>query len=234
MEWTKTPGTSYDKKSSIGPLRVAHRNGHVTRRRNPDAYVRWNWGLDRIDQPEVTLDDTYVDGGATGNGTRVYLLDTGVAIGHHDFGGRALPGASVRCMTGEELDCLGKWAYQGVVTDRVLARDRKGKQGCDVHGTHTASTTVGTSYGVASEAELVAVQVLDCTGESSEADVAAGIDWVIDHVQQHSDPRPSVISLSLGGAQDSDVLDNAVINARAAGILAVIDHVQQHSDPRPS
>merc|ERR1719454_1546882 len=177
MEWTKTPGTSYDKKSSIGPLRVAHRNGHVTRRRNPDAYVRWNWGLDRIDQPEVTLDDTYVDGGATGNGTRVYLLDTGVAIGHHDFGGRALPGASVRCMTGEELDC---------------------------------------------------------PGESSEADVAAGIDWVIDHVQQHSDPRPSVISLSLGGAQDSDVLDNAVINARAAGILAVIDHVQQHSDPRPS
>ena len=43
-----------------------------------------------------------------------------------------------------------------------------------MHGTHTASTAAGRRYGVAGKAEVVAVQVLDCTGESTEADVAAG------------------------------------------------------------
>lgn len=219
--WVKIPGHSYVKDSAIGPMV----EGAHTRVRNPSAYVRWNWGLDRIDQADTSLDDTYRDGGATGNGTRIYLLDTGVAVSHRDFGGRATAGMSVRCSTGEELDCLGKWVYQGVIDDAVLARDRSNKQGCDVHGTHTASTAVGSSYGVAAEAELVAVQVLDCTGESSEADVAAGIEWVVEHAAKQTargEGRPSIISLSLGGAEHSHLLDQAVRDAHAAGVLSVV------------
>lgn len=141
--WVKLTGRPYDKNSSIGPLDDGKRG---VRTRNPSAYMRWNWGLARLDKPKPTLDDTYTYGAATGNGTTVYLLDTGVAISHDEFGGRATPGISVRCRTGEEKDCLSKWAYKGVIDDEVLARDPIMREGCDIHGTHTASTAAGKRY----------------------------------------------------------------------------------------
>ena len=36
-----------------------------------------SWGLDRINQPDLPLDD-YYDGGTDGAGVRVYVIDTGV------------------------------------------------------------------------------------------------------------------------------------------------------------
>jgi subtilisin family serine protease len=38
------------------------------------------------------------------------------------------------------------------------------QQDCDGHGTHVASIAAGRSVGVAKEADVVAVRVLDCNG----------------------------------------------------------------------
>ena len=45
-----------------------------------------------------------------------------------------------------------------------FASDSKIASDCDGHGTHIASTAVGRVVGVAKEASLVAVRVLDCEG----------------------------------------------------------------------
>lgn len=54
-----------------------------------------------------------------------------------------------------------------------FAGDSKDASDCDGHGTHIASTAVGRVVGVAKEASLVAVRVLDCKG--------AGQVWLWNH-----------------------------------------------------
>ena len=45
---------------------------------------------------------------------------------------------------------------------------------CDGHGTHIASTAAGRTVGVAKEASVIALRVLDCNGSGRISDVVAG------------------------------------------------------------
>lgn len=47
-----------------------------------------------------------------------------------------------------------------------------------VAGTHVSGTAVGLRVGVAKEAEVVAVRILDCTGSGTISDTVAALDWV--------------------------------------------------------
>ncbi|MET8788211.1 S8 family peptidase [Streptomyces sp. NPDC004589] len=146
-----------------------------------------SWGLDRIDQPNQPLDRGYTWPEPAGAGVTVYVIDTGIRISHKDFGGRASYG----------------WDF--VDNDRT-ASDANG------HGTHVAGTAVGTGYGVAKRAKVVAVRVLDAQGAGTTAQVIAGIDWVTRHAR-----KPAVANLSLGGYA-SVQLDAAVRNSIASGV----------------
>ena len=61
-----------------------------------------------------------------------------------------------------------------------LRRDRRRPRhdDCNGHGTHVAGTVGGTTYGVAKAVTLVAVRVLDCAGSGTNSGVIAGVDWV--------------------------------------------------------
>ncbi|GIE90171.1 S8 family serine peptidase [Actinoplanes regularis] len=131
-----------------------------------------SWGLDRIDQRELPLDDSYTYPRRAGN-VRAYILDTGIRLTHQDFGGRAVSG----------FDAI----------DGGAADD------CHGHGTHVAGTVGGEEYGVAKGVTLVAVRVLDCAGEGTTAQVVAGIDWV---TGDHGTGQPAVANMSLGGDAD--------------------------------
>lgn len=146
-----------------------------------------SWGLDRIDQPNQRLDHGYTWPEPAGAGVTVYVIDTGIRISHKDFGGRAGYG----------------WDF--VDNDRT-ASDANG------HGTHVAGTAVGTRYGVAKRAKVVAVRVLDAKGAGTTAQVIAGIDWVTRHAR-----KPAVANLSLGGYASTQ-LDAAVRNSIASGV----------------
>ena len=45
---------------------------------------------------------------------------------------------------------------------------------CNGHGTHIASVAAGNIYGVAKDADIISVRVLDCSGAGSVMQTAAG------------------------------------------------------------
>jgi len=146
-----------------------------------------SWGLDRIDQRDLPLDNSYTYPN-TGAGVTAYIIDTGIRTTHGDFGGRASWGTNTTG-DGQNTDCNG-------------------------HGTHVASTTGGTAYGVAKGVTLIAVKVLNCQGSGSFAGVAAGIDWVT----QHHTSGPAVANMSLGAQGSDAATENAVRNSIADGV----------------
>ncbi|WP_309112557.1 S8 family serine peptidase [Saccharothrix sp.] len=111
-----------------------------------------SWGLDRIDQAALPLDNSYTYPNE-GSGVNAYIIDTGIRVTHTDFGGRAVHGRDTVDNDNDATDCNG-------------------------HGTHVAGTTGGTAYGVAKKVKLIGVRVLDCAGSGSYAGVIAGVDWV--------------------------------------------------------
>lgn len=148
------------------------------------------WGLDRIDQNNLPLDQTYTSpvGGAQVN---VYVLDTGILTSHQDFGGRASTGFDFIDHDNDATDCNG-------------------------HGTHVAGSIGGAVHGVAKNAKLIAVRVLDCQGSGSFSGVIAGIDWVTaNHI------KPAVANMSLGGGA-SQAVDDAVAASIAAGVIYAV------------
>ena len=168
-------------------VRFVEENGIVT----TDAFQinPPSWGLDRIDQRNLPLDNRY-GFTATGACVRANIIDSGILSTHVDFGGRVDPACSAN--------------FSGAPS------------ACDGHGTHVAGTAGGNRYGVAKGVRLCDVQVLNCGGSGSFAQVISGVNFVTSNAATHM-PCPSVANMSLGGPP-SVAVDNAVVSSINSGV----------------
>ncbi|MFD6497616.1 S8 family peptidase, partial [Streptomyces sp. NPDC060188] len=175
-----------------------------------------SWGLDRIDQSATAGDAKYTYPDAAGEGVTAYVIDTGVRVGHQDFGGRASSGFDAIDNDDDADDGNGHGTH---VAGTIAGNG---------HGTHVAGTIAGTEHGVAKKAKIVAVRVLDDSGSGTTEQVVAGIDWVTRH---HS--GPSVANMSLGGGVD-EALDAAVTKAVASGVTFAVAAGNESADASTS
>ncbi|MFP2957840.1 S8 family serine peptidase [Myxococcus sp. 1LA] len=152
------------------------------------------WGLDRIDQRDLSLNQTYTFG-SRGWHVHAYVIDTGITL-HQDFAGRLLPGFNAVGDAGGTEDC----------GNRGAARD---------HGTHVAGTIGGHQFGVAPGVRLYPVRVFPCTTGAS-SDVIAGVDWVAGNRL-----LPAVANMSLGRPA-SQAMDDAVQGLIDSGVVTIV------------
>jgi serine protease len=153
-------------------------------------YPTPSWGLDRIDQHTLPLNNTYIYDNK-GIGVVAYVIDTGIYPNHNDFGGRASIGIDI-VNDGNQGDCNG-------------------------HGTHVAGIIGGTSYGVAKQVELVSVRVFNCSGTGTISGVIAGVDWVTGNA---TTPAVANMSLTNGASTALDAAVTNSINSGITYIVA--------------
>ena len=150
-----------------------------------------SWGLDRVDQEDLPLDDSFTFNN-DGSGADIYILDTGVRRSHNDFGGRVefIP-------NGSEGDFVG---------------DGNGSaEDCHGHGTHVAGTAAGAAHGIAKGASVWAGRVVNCDGGGEVSMAIAGVDWITENAS-----TPAVVNMSLGYGNVQSLRD-AVEASVAAG-----------------
>ncbi|KAI9237027.1 MAG: peptidase S8/S53 domain-containing protein, partial [Podila humilis] len=138
-----------------------------------------SWGLTRVSQHDLDLDQPYVYNDTAGAGVTAYVVDTGVYIEHSEFQGRATWGANF--------------------VEGSSDTDENG------HGTHVSGTIGGINFGVAKKVNIVAVKVLDARGSGSTSGVIAGMDWVA----KNATPGKAVVNMSLGGSKSQAINDAA-------------------------
>ncbi|MFM9133075.1 MAG: S8 family serine peptidase, partial [Actinomycetota bacterium] len=182
-----------------------------------------NWGLDRIDQRNSTLNGTYsYDAAKDGTGVTAYVLDTGVYAAHSDFGGRVTAGWSYRAQSyffttqadhGNKVplgdNFLGVTPGSDWCTttghpyndgdldayDRTLTPGADGTTDNNGHGTHVAGIIGGSTHGVAKSVTIVPVQALNSCGAGIASMVVKGIEWILTN---HTGSNKAVVNMSIG------------------------------------
>ena len=156
-----------------------------------DPLLAQQWGLFAIGADRVWTT-------TTGQGVIVAVVDSGSGP-HPDLAENLLPGRSiigtVESQDGRDIDASG-------------------------HGTHVAGIIAAVANngiggsGVAPNAKILPIQVLDQAGQGDARDVAAGVRFAADNGAR-------VINLSLGGATESSSLTQAITYANDKGVLVV-------------
>ncbi|MDF2646948.1 MAG: in-like serine protease [Paenibacillus sp.] len=148
-------------------------------------------GVEMIQAPKI-WDQT------RGKGITVAILDTGCDITHPDLKERIVGGINFT------NDDEGK-------TD--VYKDYNG------HGTHVAGTIAATKnnngvVGVAPEANLLIIKVLDKDGSGQ-------YEWIINGINYAIEQKADIISMSLGGPENLPALHEAIQKAVAANIVVI-------------
>lgn len=174
---------------------------YIARAMTNDEYYDYQWNL--RDQTEGGINAEAAWSTSTGSGVIVAVLDSGVA--YENFDGYT-----------QAPDLVGTSFVQGYdfINGDAHPNDDNG------HGTHVAGTIAQATdngigvAGVAYDATIMPVKVLDAGGSGSYTAIADGIYYAVDN-------GAKVINMSLGGSSGATVLENALAYAKANGVTIV-------------
>ena len=157
--------------------------------------------------------------GYTGSNVGIAVLDTGVAS-HGDLGNNIIQYSFLN----------GAYPVPEIVNGEVVTQNNSAREDLFGHGTHVAGILTGSGAssngshdGIAKQAPLLSLQVLNGAGSGSMSDVMAALDWLLVY-GSYFDIK--VVNLSLGkGISESNTTDPLVIaveNLWDAGIVVVV------------
>jgi hypothetical protein len=173
--------------------------------------------------PRLIGADHLHDLGIMGEGVGVAIIDTGVSPSD--------------LLTNRADDTARAVVTYDAIRDRIFpvekARDPNG------HGSHVTTIVAnptlnpwGSHNGVAPMADLIIVRAFQDDGSASYMDVIRGIDWVVEHKDEHN---IRVLNLSFSAPPQSfywdDPLNQAVMKAWEAGIVVVAAAGNTGPDP---
>ncbi len=144
------------------------------------------------------INDPRKNGGPSGTGVTVALVDTGADIDHESITHKVV-------------------AFKDFVNNQTAAYDDNG------HGTHCASLIAGDGgTGVAPGARLVVIKVMDREGACYLSDALKALDWCLENKDRYG---IKVVSFSVGGENPSDgssLLDEACDKMVERGLVMCV------------
>ncbi|MBE4907144.1 S8 family peptidase [Bacillus luteolus] len=153
----------------------------------------YNISPEEVDKQRVEIHSPKIfSTGLTGKGIKIAVLDSGVVPNHPD------------------LKIAGGVSFVGGSNDYI---DKNG------HGTHVTGI-IGAQHnsiginGIAPDATIYVVKVLDAEGFGFLSEIAAGIDWAINN-------NIDIINLSIGTNEDSITLSSIIKKAYNSGVFVV-------------
>lgn len=191
------------------------------------------WHLDRIEQVDSRLDGR-ADRGNRGEGSVIYVMDTGIMATHHEFataaGSRVASGydATASVPVGHS-DCIS--------TNKALSpcySNLEELAGAS-HGTSVASIAAGENIGVAPGATVVSIRVMNERGLATTRTYLEGLDAIVRHAWSVEAPqsRTSIVNISAWvlerlNTQTGSVVSYATVAQRMRDMIAGVD-----ADGRP-
>ncbi len=170
-----------------------------------------DWNINMVNAPEAW------EQGYTGSGIVVAVVDTGVDRNHVDLrdniwtNSNEIPDNGIDDDNNGFIDDVFGWNFNGDNNDTLDVRG---------HGTHVSGTIAGNNNGdgvtgVAYDAQIMPVKVLNNLGIGNATDVAEGIRYAVDN-------GANVINLSLGGDTPSKSQLLAIEYAANNGVIVVM------------
>lgn len=154
-----------------------------------EAIQKYGWGITAFDLPGAWSK-------SKGEGVKVAVLDTGVDLDHPDLAQNMLPG------------------YNFIAPGKPPQDDNQ-------HGTHVAGIIAAANnqigmVGVAPEAKIIPVKVLNRSGNGSLVDVAKGIRWAVD------EGKADIICMSLGSPNPVQEVRKAIQHALSKKVVCFV------------
>lgn len=154
-----------------------------------DATQQFGWGISAFNLPKIWSK-------TRGEGVKIAVLDTGVDLDHPDLDKNLLPGVN-------------------------FINPNKPPQDDNKHGTHVAGIIAAENNeigmaGVAPDAKIIPVKVLDRQGNGNLVDVSKGIRWAVDQ------GKADLICMSLGSPNPVQEVRKAVQYALSKNVVCFV------------